>query len=55
MWMIFLTTMIVVFFVVIAATWLVNKILLGIKKDNYKYDLEINQGQNTKEKGEEVK
>jgi hypothetical protein len=43
---------IVIFFVVVVLAWIVNKLLISMKRDNHKYELEIN---NIKTKGEEVK
>lgn len=41
MWMIFLIVMIVIFFLVITAAWIINKLLISMQRDNHKYELEI--------------
>lgn len=55
MWAIFLISAIAIFFIVIAATWITNKLLISMKRDNHKYELEISNDlhKNNKLKGEE--
>ncbi len=58
MWTIFLMSAIAIFFIVIIATWIVNKLLISMKRDNHKYELEISndfEHKNIKTKGEEEK
>ena len=56
MWAIFLISAIAIFFIVIVATWIANKLLISMKRDNHKYELEISndfENKNIKTKGEE--
>jgi flagellar biogenesis protein FliO len=58
MWAIFLISVIAIFFIVIAAAWIVNKLLISMKRDNHKYELEISndfEHKNNNTKGEEEK
>ena len=57
MWAIFLLSAIVIFFVVIALSWVANKLLISMKRDNHNYELEISNDlhKNNKTKGEEEK
>ena len=58
MWAIFLISAIAIFFVVIAMTWIANKLLISMKRDNHKYELEIRNDfeyKNNETKGEEEK
>lgn len=56
MWVIFLVSFIVIFFVAIVTAWIGNKLLISMKRDNFKYELEIRddfEHKNIKTKGEE--
>ena len=58
MWAIFLMSAIAIFFIVIVAAWIGNKLLISMKRDNHKYELEISndfEHKNIKNKGEEEK
>ena len=58
MWLIFLISMIAIFFITIILAWIVNKLLISMKRDNHKYELEINddfEHKNINVKGEEEK
>lgn len=55
MWVVFLMSAIAIFFIVIAAAWIVNKLLISMKRDNHKYELEISNDFEYKTKGEEEK
>ena len=58
MWLIFLLSAIAIFFIVIVAAWIANKLLISMKRDNRKYELEISndfEHKNIKTKGEEEK
>ena len=58
MWAIFLLSAIAIFFIVIVATWIANKLFISMKRDNHKYELEISNDfeyKNNKTKGEEEK
>ena len=41
MWLIFLMSTVIIFFVAIVATWIINKLLISMKRENRKYELEI--------------
>lgn len=56
MWVIFLIGAIITFFVAVMAAWIINRVLIGIKRDNYKYDLEVENDskcKNIKDKGDQ--
>jgi hypothetical protein len=58
MWVIFLISAIAIFFVTVALSWVINKVLISMKRDNHKYELEISNDfeyKNNKTKGEEEK
>lgn len=58
MWAIFLLSAIAIFFIVIALTWVANKLFISMKRDNHKYELEISndfEHKNINTKGEEEK
>lgn len=58
MWAIFLISVIAIFFITIALAWVANKLLVSMKRDNHKYELEISndfEHKNIKTKGEEEK
>lgn len=58
MWAIFLLSAIAIFFIVIVATWIANKLFISMKRDNHKYELEISNDfeyKKNKTKGEEEK
>jgi hypothetical protein len=58
MWLIFLVTVIGIFCAVMLAIWMANKLLISMKKDNHKYELEIRndfEHKNKNTKGEEEK
>ena len=58
MWAIFLISAIAIFFITIVLSWVVNKLLISMKRDNHNYELEINNDFEHKEintKGEEEK
>ena len=52
MWLIFIISAILVFCGVMMAFWITNKLLISMRRDNHKYELEI---KNEKTEGEEAK
>ena len=58
MWLIFVISVICIFIATMFAIWITNKVLIKIKKDNHKYELEISndfehKNKNTKGEKEE--
>lgn len=49
MWLIFLASAACIFGLLMLAVWVANKLWISMKRDNYKYELEINKKE---EKGE---
>lgn len=58
MWFIFLVSFIGIFCAAMLAIWIANKLLISMKRDNHKYELEISndfEHKNNNTKGEEEK
>lgn len=56
MFFIFLISVIAIFFIAVTLCWIANKLLISMKRDNRKYELEISndfEHKNIKTKGEE--
>lgn len=56
MFAIFIISFICIFCIAIGGAWIANKLLISMKRDNHKYELEIkNDFENRKTKGEKEK
>ena len=50
MWLIFICSAICIFCATMLAIWLANKVLIGIKRDNHEYELELNNNKRKRRK-----